>query len=48
MNSQVGHADVVGVRVDEGDGQPASPILDDGTFFPGKPLPGFSEFVLAH
>ncbi|MBA7640649.1 hypothetical protein ES703_48320 [subsurface metagenome] len=30
MNSQVGHAYVVRVRVDKGDGDSTSPIFDNG------------------
>ncbi len=48
MDPQVGHADIVGVGVDEGNGQPASPVLKDGAFFAGKAPPGFSDFMMTH
>ncbi|KKK69039.1 hypothetical protein LCGC14_2938020 [marine sediment metagenome] len=38
MNAQVGHADIVGVGIDEGDREPAPPVFDDGARFAGKPL----------
>ena len=48
MNSQVGHADIVGVWVDEGDGESASPVFDDGALFAGEPLSGFLNFMLSN
>jgi hypothetical protein len=36
VDAQVGHAKVIRVRVDEGDGQPAAPVLDDGPLFAGQ------------
>ncbi len=47
MNAQVGHADIVGIWIDEGDGDFASPVFDDSAFFPGKP-PGFFSFIPTH
>ena len=48
MNAEVGHAYVVGIRVDEGEWQPASPVFDDGALFPGKLLSGFFDFITTH
>ena len=48
MNSQVGHAYVVGIRVDKGDGDSTAPIFGDGAFFSGKPPPGFFNLILTH
>ena len=48
MNAQVGHADIIGVRVDEGDGEPTSPVFDDGASFPGEALFGLRGLIPAH
>ena len=48
LHAQVRHADVVGVRVDEGDRQPAPPILDDGARLAGKLLPGVFCLIFTH
>ena len=48
MNSQIGHAQVVGVGVDEGEGDSASPVFDDGTCFAGEAIFSFCEFMLSH
>ena len=48
MNTQVGHAYIVGIWVDDGDGDSASPVLDDDTLFSGK-LPSSSfNFIPTH
>lgn len=31
MNAQIGHTDIVGIRIDNSDGNPASPVLDYST-----------------
>ncbi len=48
MDSQVGHAYIVGIWIDEGDGDSAPPILDDSTLFSGESLSGFLNLIPAH
>ena len=48
MDAQVGHADVVRVGVNEGDGDSTSPVFDNGARFAGKTIPSFFDFVIAH
>ena len=48
MDAQVGHADIIRIGVDKGDGEPPPPVLNDGSLFPGKPPPGFFSLVQTH
>jgi len=48
MDSQIGHANIIGVGVDKGDGDSTSPILDNSPLFPGKPPSSFSDFIPTH
>ena len=45
MKSQVRHAYIVGVRVDKGDRDSTSQILDDSALFPGKPSPSSFDLI---
>jgi len=48
MNSQVGHAYMIGVGIDKGDRDSASPVFDDGALLSGEPPPGFFDFIPTH
>jgi hypothetical protein len=48
VDAQVGHAQVVRVRVNQGDGQPAPPVLDNGALFAREDLPCIFEFIPGH
>jgi hypothetical protein len=48
VEAQVGHAEVVGVRVDEGNGQSPAPVLIDGAGFAGKAVSGFVDPIPAY
>ncbi len=48
MDAQVGHADVVGIGVDEGEGDSASPVFNDGAGLAGEADFGIVKFMLAH
>ena len=47
VKPEVGHANVVGVGVDKGNGYFTSPIFSNGALFPGELLPGFSDLIPA-
>ena len=40
VDSQVGHAYIIRVRVDEGYRDSTTPVFNNGAFFPGKKVPG--------
>ena len=48
MDAQVGHADVVGVGVDEGEGDSASPVFNNGAGFTGEAVSYILNFIQAH
>ena len=48
MNPQVGHAYVVRVRVDKGNGDSTSPVFNNGALFSGEVLPGLVELIVGH
>jgi hypothetical protein len=48
MDPQAGHASIIGVRVDEGSGESASPLFDNSALFSGKPPPCLSDFIPTH
>jgi hypothetical protein len=48
MNAETGNTDLVGVGVDEGDGESAPPVFDNGALLPGKSPSGFPDRVPTH
>jgi len=48
MDPQTGHGYIVGVGIDEGDRDPASPVPDNGALFPGKPASCLFDFIPTH
>ena len=48
LQGQAGHANVVGVGKDQGNRQPASPVLNDNSLFTGENLPSSGNGLPPH
>jgi hypothetical protein len=48
MKPQVGHTQVIGIRVDKGNGELTPPILDDSALLPGDSPSGFFDLIPTH